>query len=1258
MNAFRPYSVHVHTGKNRCKPKTTPFPESSFRQTRPATALLSYAVLTVLATGCAASHSTANDWFIFPRPVEAAAGFTAHFGGFVDIGRAFANSSDGQRPADQTPAPLPDPLAFAQQFDGPVPGDALLAAGPEIEYIAAQTWPAGDSESSNGKSEAIQSGLLCVRNLNSFLFLFEAGLRLAYCEPASREHSVQMRAVIARILDIDTPAAYPRFSGDRISIYAATPAEIRRRINGEILVSVDGGRIARLSGWRLDSQNLRFAYDSDKYQLSQASSMVSANSDPRVHALPRRFPGGEFYCLIAADAIFLLYELAHDPGRLLVITIQDTRAAEDARAAFALIPELIASHIRASGARSIALSEIYFRAQRLQLSGEENRPDEFFEIASGSEDAFANIGWAGDSTTEPVERAVFLFSHSTRIIPRTTGLRFQRQLRYRAGSAEVEQVFALDPATTGVIPRRSFTPRKFQNNPVADIENNERDNLTPTAACRRDVAGYNMLCANPGISPELARALAQRTITGNDSIPLCTGDDFVLTEYNPIGIYEEHEDRGGITTEGKFVEFHARRACRTDAIYFRVGGTILDPGATTVRANQVLLFVAARNRHRFFEEASMNTAVFSAPALRTAKTNDEIAVTTIHAAIPGDDSRTTTERIFRIPPSENTYWTGTGDSPASSPAVAGSPASPGPFRAVHSLVYASPASPHSTSTNAETHPVPAASEGFSQGPGQGLRPDLAAWNAMSPGQSALTVFELGENTTTNPHSAPVYFDVKISEILPAGGYTNDLESVPGEELIEFRATVSQTHDDASRRSGISRGWELRIVRDSEDPTIGARSIRFPAPESAGYFVFQRAPSVCFGADRNILRFPGLSLPNEAARYELYSVAQSASADAEDSTNPDLSGAQFDKPFHKPNDVFVIDRATYARLNRNNRQRFSMSRNFAHPDFPAQERLTDGTAAISPYCGTHTQATPGRAASFAPFLIQAEVAPRRMRLYSEDGPLDIQLRAGESLLQPQFQSTIRVAHGEEILLSEVVRPALTLPATPRALYAIHHNALLLAAGEFFAPQIPLIVQSVSPAPAEGHVEWIRLCSPHGFSPDTDSPQTPGDGSDPLAAPDSNNRLFINDSNSADQIVPFNERHPLQNPAIPVSNSPDESAPHRLLESNSLELAAGTCALLVDPDYAGQPLPLRHTDRALWTIATSQAIGNGLSSGEALLIQLRTHANRTVSLCSYGRPDLPDPFEMHTSRGEYVSRESEYYTPDNVFDEGRFFRVIPP
>ncbi|MCE9600411.1 MAG: hypothetical protein K8S54_20805 [Spirochaetia bacterium] len=246
------------------------------------------------------------------------------------------------------------------------------------------------------------------------------------------------------------------------------------------------------------------------------------------------------------------------------------------------------------------------------------------------------------------------------------------------------------------------------------------------------------------------------------------------------------------------------------------------------------------------------------------------------------------------------------------------------------------------------------------------------------------------------------------------------------------------------------------------------------------------------------------------------------------------------------------------------------------------------------------ASPGEANSFDPFAIEepASGASRRFRIYlSSNSLLRTYIGADQSTLQEQ---TVHVQDGDVVSVADSTRE--------RSVFRLFVGETVLAAGEVFRSNPGIFIETVAPSPVAGEEEWIRVCSRDGFSTDS---------------------LRIKDESSEDTIVPFSVRTGLM------------IAPY----GTDLNLSALSCAIIVDPDYRGHAIPppaFPYVDRALWTIASTSAIGNGLASGETLRIyRLTSFGDET--LATAGLPDIA-PFHITTSTGQRMVRN-----PDSPFDQ---------
>jgi len=223
----------------------------------------------------------------------------------------------------------------------------------------------------------------------------------------------------------------------------------------------------------------------------------------------------------------------------------------------------------------------------------------------------------------------------------------------------------------------------------------------------------------------------------------------------------------------------------------------------------------------------------------------------------------------------------------------------------------------------------------------------------------------------------------------------------------------------------------------------------------------------------------------------------------------------------------------------------------------------------------THGTPGTPPAYDPFIHEAG----GLQLESSV-PLDLTIQFSGRTIE---SIVLRASPG-----------LITLPAPnmPGQLFVdLSHEGRQLFRTEVFQPGPEIIIQTIAPTPLAGYEEWIRICATEPFQPQ---------------------RLFLRDSSAEDEIVPWFTRKSI--------------APPSGLSGSQWNLDAGECAIIIDPDYSGHTLPLRPTDRALWTIQATTAIGNGLSSAESIMIFAE---NR--NLAAYGQDG-----GLSSSSGEFVER----------------------
>lgn len=528
-------------------------------------------------------------------------------------------------------------------------------------------------------------------------------------------------------------------------------------------------------------------------------------------------------------------------------------------------------------------------------------------------------------------------------------------------------------------------------------EDRSPERLRPADRC---VIPEDEICGSAGLAPGILPALAHEET-------LCTVADFSLTELNPFGVRLAN---GALAADGKFIEFAARAACAPGRLLFRAGDIWLDPGRSAVQADELIVFAA---NGAYFEDP-----LRLAPELRYLRPQHAVEVRDI---VSGET------RLLRAA-TLDAYPT---------------PAPARGFPRVHSLRFG-PEERHHAASHAS-----------------GLRPDLRAGNAMSPGRA--------------PPLRIAPLTLQISEILPQGGRAADGTALAAEEFLELVA-----RDNASETNDADDTLILEIYGDGG--TLESRYRMAPPALAAGERVaLGRAPSICFAGDGRAI-LPELSLPNRAASYRLANAA----------------GDSLDR--------VILDRAAYQAIDR------STARvSFARLDYSRGTlwRPGDGEAARSPVCYDGTRATPGAPESFAPFLLREEraVFSQQLRLLGERSA--VLWRLEFALLD--FASADGAAW---LPFTRDVAQALVWNGagdTPRVLYRLTDCESgvceFRGGGELFGARTPLVIAAVAATPAAGEQEWLRLCSPDGYDL---ANETRG--------------LFLEDRRERDAIAPMAQRAP--------------------------------------------------------------------------------------------------------------------------------------
>ncbi len=537
-------------------------------------------------------------------------------------------------------------------------------------------------------------------------------------------------------------------------------------------------------------------------------------------------------------------------------------------------------------------------------------------------------------------------------------------------------------------------------------------------------------CGSAGLAPTFARSASAQT----GGAGACSTEDVSLSELNFSGVFEPQSGR--IQAGGRFVEVELRSDCRPDSLALIAGNAVVEFGRQPARR---VLFTADGE---YFADLPGQARLVLHSKLRHLTADDTILV---------HDWRSGRQRILRYG-EDVAHWTGTARTDSA------------PLRAVHSLEFAGTPAPDYTGPRAI-----------------GLRPDLLADNAMTPGHAGVS--------ETTSEDLPTF-----AEILPQGGRNADGVSLPDEEFIEFRNALTSGKHNLTM-------LELEVVRERDGDR---RRYRFPAMPGVARFTIADGEPECFAAGPG-LRLNDLHLPNEAAVYRLRN----------------NTGTLVDE--------LRIDASTYARLDGD--PRTSLSRCFGcATDGEPVWRPTDGEAARSDLCAGRTYASPGRPESFRPFLSTEALtsSTRRFTLHS-DVDRELHFLAGNDLNTPALRAqapdriSVRLSPGQSFEFT----PSFTGNRF-RAIYAVSDNGdAILAFGEAHPPgRHVLAVHAVSPTPGPGAYEWFRVCSPDGFALE------PGTS------------LHIRDGGGfEDELISYAERFPQRNlpPAFRHSTETDLTIP---------------------------------------------------------------------------------------------------------------------
>lgn len=482
---------------------------------------------------------------------------------------------------------------------------------------------------------------------------------------------------------------------------------------------------------------------------------------------------------------------------------------------------------------------------------------------------------------------------------------------------------------------------------------------------------HTMFCAGTG--PCRNRGIREELFSPVDALATeyCQAEDLSLSEFNPFGIAVTSED--SLDSGGKFVEFKTSRDCSTEAIVFWIDDAALPAPTGTLKREQVLLFVGDQQLF-----GSPNRQVST--GLRAANSSSRIEV---------QDLLRKTQATLRPTPTEALYFPGGGPDRH--------------FPAVHSLTP--------TSCAGETTPC----EVYSATRSVGLRADLAAFNAMTPGHH-------------NKEQSSIGSTFFLSELLPFGARRTDGSSVAGAEFVELSRTGAE--------SDSAQLLELTI----NDGTI--RRVRFPAPRGSHRLALVRDGSECFPGHANLTRLSGLVLPNRPALYSLRH----------------LPGAAIDS--------FELTASLYAQAE--GTPRHSITRVFDNV-----WRLASGARAVVEHC-PQTFARPGAATPVAPFVTEGS-DPFVARFIYYGSPTQL----SASTIDTSGTSVALQSSPSSVTSGEAILVELPAHADRHLIRLANGSGDLLFSGDYFAALPQLFIDAVAPTPQPDQHEWLRVCSAAGF-----------------------------------------------------------------------------------------------------------------------------------------------------------------------------------
>jgi hypothetical protein len=217
---------------------------------------------------------------------------------------------------------------------------------------------------------------------------------------------------------------------------------------------------------------------------------------------------------------------------------------------------------------------------------------------------------------------------------------------------------------------------------------------------------------------------------------------------------------------------------------------------------------------------------------------------------------------------------------------------------------------------------------------------------------------------------------------------------------------------------------------------------------------------------------------------------------------------------------------------------------------------------------------------------------------------------DSFLEVQYGNLRQIFHVPIHFLShlsfQLNLSSVILEHSEEQIYSYFSHPMLIEPIGFLEKKGPVQIEAIYPNPNAPQNEWIYICN-RSMNPEDIS------------------QYFIEDETSSDQIVPYQTRFPGTNPKAKNGYG---------FVTNDTILWQGTCAWIVDPDGSDWYVPIFHSESdRLFTVISTQTIGNGISFGES--IQLRKRVNgETILISSFGHKESASPFRKYVNSGEYL------------------------